>query len=76
MLTNVDKCRTNPPDVKGTPRGLRLATGFRARGFRQFFDFLGVPPQRNNDLFLLIFLYWWLFIFSFEGLYCERLLQY
>nr|DAF85712.1 MAG TPA: hypothetical protein [Phage sp. ctV5923] len=48
-----------------------LSTGFRARGFRQFFEFFGDPPQRNNDLFLLIFLYWWLFIFSFERLCCE-----
>jgi len=26
-LKDDDRCRTNPPDVKGTPRGVRLATG-------------------------------------------------
>lgn len=28
--------------VKGTPEGIPLSTGFRARGFRQFFDILGI----------------------------------
>nr|DAX93701.1 MAG TPA: hypothetical protein [Bacteriophage sp.] len=31
--------------VKGTPEGIPLSTGFRARGFRQFFDFFDDPPQ-------------------------------
>nr|DAN88292.1 MAG TPA: hypothetical protein [Bacteriophage sp.] len=26
--------------AKGTPEGIPLSTGFRARGFRQFFRFL------------------------------------
>ena len=60
---------------KGTPEGNSTPTGFRARGFRQFFEFFGEPPQQSKELFLLMFLCWWLLIFSFEGLYCERLLQ-
>nr|DAN92849.1 MAG TPA: hypothetical protein [Bacteriophage sp.] len=28
--------------VKGTSEGMPLSTGFRARGFRQFFDILGI----------------------------------
>lgn len=32
-------------NVKGTPDGSRLSTGLGARGFRQFFDILGDPPQ-------------------------------
>lgn len=28
--------------AKGTPEGIPLSTGFRARGFRQFFDILGI----------------------------------
>lgn len=28
--------------VKGTPEGIPLSTGFRARGFRQFFEILGI----------------------------------
>lgn len=33
---------------KGTPEGNSTSTGFRARGFRQFFDFFGDPPQYGN----------------------------
>ena len=28
--------------AKGTPEGVPISTGFRARGFRQFFDILGI----------------------------------
>lgn len=32
-------------NVKGTPDGSGLSAGLGARGFRQFFDILGDPPQ-------------------------------
>nr|DAQ02135.1 MAG TPA: hypothetical protein [Bacteriophage sp.] len=35
--------------AKGTPEGIPISTGFRARGFRQFFDILGI---------IIFFLFW------------------